>query len=292
MSAYDDFVERIVSHSGIPTSKVGRDLERELRAHLEDAVEDARSQGFDEAGIPQSVYDRFGDPDEIARGLAAAYRFERGAISIAYSLVWLGLALLTVAGLILTLQALAAMYSGISLPTAFPHLKEEIAAFASLALGYMGLYLEERLFQRRRLMKALAVNNVLFTFLFTTMFRSAFNHPGAYTYFRVWRRGSYTAADRSAIGLVLRHRGADRSGVSERRTAIEREYPFSAMDHSLDQVDGTHRGLLLSNTARKGPPTQDARGTLELTSSRASTVSYSGSLETLVPNDYLECGRN
>jgi hypothetical protein len=78
--------------------------------------------------------------------------------------------MLIVAGLILGLQLLIAICSGIAPSHAFPHLRDEIISFASLALGYTGLYLEERLFQKRRLVKAFAMNVALFASLFTITF--------------------------------------------------------------------------------------------------------------------------
>ena len=170
MDACDDLIRRIVSQSGIMTPRGRRDLQRELRAHLEDAIEEARSQGYDEANIPRIICDRFGDPDEIAHEFALAHRVERRAISMVYSVAWLGLSMLTVAGLILALQLAVAVCSGMSPSNAFSHLREEMISFGSLALGYMGLYLEERLFQNRRFIKAFAVNSALFTFLFTLTF--------------------------------------------------------------------------------------------------------------------------
>ncbi len=167
MSACDDFIRRIVSRSGIVTSRARRDLERELHTHLEDAMEAARLQGCDAASVPRIVCDRFGDPDEIALQFAVAHQFERRAASIAHSLALMGIAVLMVAGLILALQLLVAICSGTPVSNAFPHLREESIGFASLALGYMGLYLEERLFKERRLIKALVLNSALFTLLFT-----------------------------------------------------------------------------------------------------------------------------
>jgi hypothetical protein len=170
MHSYHDFVQRIVSRSGVMTSRTRRELERELYAHLEDAVEDVRCQGHDESRILQIVCDRFGSPDEIAREFAIAHRFERRAISIGRSLAFLGTSFATVAAFILAFQLVLAVISGTSPSKAFPHLREEVIGFVSLALGYMGPRLEERLFERRRLAKALVLNAVLFALLFTLTF--------------------------------------------------------------------------------------------------------------------------
>jgi hypothetical protein len=170
MPARDDFVQRIVSRSGIMTPAMRRALERELRDHLDDAIEEARAQGCDEASLLRTACERFGDPDDIAREMAAARKFERSAISVAYSLALMGMSLLTVAGLILTFQLLVAIGSGISASRAFPHLREEFIGFASLALGYTGLYLEESLFHKQRLIKACVTNSTLFASLFAFTF--------------------------------------------------------------------------------------------------------------------------
>jgi hypothetical protein len=166
MQTREEFIRRIVSRSGIMTSKGRRELERELNAHLEDAIAEARSEGCDEATILQTIWARFGDPDEIANDFAMVHRFERRAISIAHSLALMAVSMLTVTGLISVFQLLVATCSSVPPAEAFPHLREEIIGFASLTLGYIGLHLEERLFQKQRLMKAFVLNCILFVCLF------------------------------------------------------------------------------------------------------------------------------
>ncbi len=46
------------------------EIARELRAHLEDATEGARTAGHDEAEIERVISLRFGEPEEIARRFA------------------------------------------------------------------------------------------------------------------------------------------------------------------------------------------------------------------------------
>src|SRR5260221_9800209 len=170
MRARDDFVQRIVSRSGIMTPAMRRSLERELRDHLDDAIEEARDQGCAEASLLRTACERFGDPEDIARELAAARWIERSALSVAYSFALMALSLITVAGLILTIQLLVAIGSGVGASRAFPHLPEEFLGFVSLALGYTGLYLAEFLFHKQRLIKACATNCALFAVLFAFAF--------------------------------------------------------------------------------------------------------------------------
>lgn len=166
MNAYRDLVRRIVSRSGIPSSGTRRDLERELQTHLEDSIEDARSQGYEDAEAAQVVCGRFGDPDGIAHEFARAHRFER----LARTLMLLATSILAVAGLILSLQLLLALLSGAPLPHAFPRLREQAIGFSSIVLGYVGVYLEQRLFHRHRMTKAFALNTALFLLLFAPTF--------------------------------------------------------------------------------------------------------------------------
>src|SRR5215831_9024014 len=99
MAAADEFIRRIVSRSGITRAAAQRDLERELQAHLEDAIEEECSQGHEGSHVLEIVCDRFGNPDEIAREFELTHRFERRAILIADALVLIALSVLTVAAL-------------------------------------------------------------------------------------------------------------------------------------------------------------------------------------------------
>ena len=166
MFAIEGFIRRIVSRSGIVRSAARRDLERELQTHLEDALEEERSQGHEGPHLLKVVCDRFGDPDEIAREFEISNRFERRVILTADALVLMSLSVLVVAALILGLQLIIAASLGISPSHAFPRLRGELVAFVSLAFGYMRLYLEERLFRGLRLPIAFGVNSALYGCLF------------------------------------------------------------------------------------------------------------------------------
>jgi len=166
MATGAEFIRRIVTQSGVLRAKARRDLQRELQTHLEDATEEARAEGYEEGGILPGVCDRFGNPDEIAREFERTYRFERRAIFMADAVGLLSISTLAVAALILTFQLVVALWLGMSPSNAFPRLRGELVAFVSLAVGYMGMYLEERLFQTHRLLKAFAMNSVLYACLF------------------------------------------------------------------------------------------------------------------------------
>jgi peptidoglycan/LPS O-acetylase OafA/YrhL len=74
---------------------------------------------------------------------------------------------LAVAAVILLLQLAIASLLGISPSHAFPRLRGELLGFVSLALGYMSLYLEERILRRFRVWLGFGVNLAVYACLFT-----------------------------------------------------------------------------------------------------------------------------
>jgi hypothetical protein len=208
MDACDDFIRRIVSRSGILTSGTRRDLERELHAHLEDALEEARSGGCDETGILRIVCDRFRDPDEIAQEFAVAHRLERRVISLAYSVALMGISVLTVAGLILALQLAVAIFLGTSPSNAFPHLREEIIGFGSLALGYIGALPGGATVSKTVLDKSRCnEQHSLYIFVHVDLHWSTFDHSDSRAGVRIRSCSSDASTDRYPVGLVLGYCG-------------------------------------------------------------------------------------
>jgi hypothetical protein len=126
----------------------------------------ARARGYGEADIPRLACDRFGDADEIAREIARVHRFDRGMRFMAHSLMLVSASLAMVAVLILGIQLVIAIWSGTGVRNAFPHMREQLISLISLTLGYAGPEVGERLFQRRALIKAFALNCLLFSLLF------------------------------------------------------------------------------------------------------------------------------
>jgi hypothetical protein len=162
MAKLDEFVGRIVSRARIPRSSTRDDLERELRAHFEDALQEAQATG----DVPDTVCRRFGNPEEIGGELERVHRFERRVILTADTLLLIGMSVLGVAVVILSFQLSIAMSIGIAPSHAFPRLRGQIVAFVSLALGYMSLYLEERILRRFQLAPAFILNLCVFAVLF------------------------------------------------------------------------------------------------------------------------------
>lgn len=164
MTALNEFVGRVVSQIGRLRSSTRNDLERELRAHFEDAMEQAHAEGSDD--LPRIACERFGDPEQIGRELERAHRFERRAVLAADASLLFGASVLAVAVVVFTFQLSIATWIGISPSHAFPRLRGQVVGFVSLALGYMSLYWEERLLRNFRPAPAFLLNLSLFACLF------------------------------------------------------------------------------------------------------------------------------
>lgn len=79
MSATEELIDRIVEASHMPSSRRRGDLQRELRAHIEDFVAAALEQGAAREEVERLALARFGDAAQIADGFAYVYRHERAA---------------------------------------------------------------------------------------------------------------------------------------------------------------------------------------------------------------------
>ena len=158
MRLENELVRRIVSHAGIPSRRLRRDLERELNAHFEDAAEAARTE---EPGVDPrpAICFHFGDPNEIALQFKHLHRLDRiGRFVLDTSLLTLR-SVLAVAALIAIFQVIAALSLGLS-PAAPQRLLQQIASITALVLGYVGAYSGYRAFRGWRTMKVLALEGI------------------------------------------------------------------------------------------------------------------------------------
>jgi hypothetical protein len=120
----DDLITTVLRRARFQRASRRREIERELRAHLEDA----RAAGEDEA----TVVTRFGDPEEIGRAFAVAYR-----LSWRMAAALFAVSAIVSAGIVTgTRQILAAPY---------PYLGREVLFFAALPLGYIAARVSGRL---------------------------------------------------------------------------------------------------------------------------------------------------
>lgn len=119
-------VERVLARAKIPGVARRREIERELRDHVEDMAEED--------------LDRFGSPEVIGDALARVYAPERVAAHVARSATLVIASGLVAAVIIAGVQVVmtAATLRAIS---------SEIAGFAAVALGYSAAYLARRQFR-------------------------------------------------------------------------------------------------------------------------------------------------
>ncbi|MGA3186721.1 MAG: permease prefix domain 1-containing protein [Bryobacteraceae bacterium] len=156
MHSADELIDGILSCSQIPPGKRRREIQRELRTHIEDFVVAAREAGYGQDEIEKLALAHFGDPGQIARGFAWVYRHERRRLRVfAYALSTVLLASSLFAG-ILAIQAGLALGFGTPLTTVFASRHTAMQALDILASvgAYLGLISLEGLFKSHPFQKA------------------------------------------------------------------------------------------------------------------------------------------
>jgi hypothetical protein len=139
-------IQQIIALARLPDAQYRLDIERELRDHVEDLEEEARSQGHDEAMIERIAAIRFGDPRKVAAAFASVYVLERWMRRTVACAILL-LASVAAASLAVgTMQSSAALLIGIPFADVSNGFYWELLGLGALALGYCSAYLAERLF--------------------------------------------------------------------------------------------------------------------------------------------------
>jgi len=167
VNAADQLVDRIVTSARIPSGKRRREIQRELRAHIEDFADAARDAGHDQHEIDKLVLANFGDPAQIAQAFGWVYRHERRRLQIfiyALSTALLASSLLVA---VLAMQAGLAVGFGTPIVHVFASRHTLIEAFDVLAAVavYLGVRSLERIFERHRFQKAASLLTLIITVL-------------------------------------------------------------------------------------------------------------------------------
>ena len=151
MREADQLIDSIVNRSRIPSGRRRREIQRELRSHIEDFVAAARASGSGQEEIEKLTIANFGDPDQIAHGFRWVYRHERRrlrAFAFALSTMLLASCLF---GAILAAQAGLALGFGTPLMKVVASRHTAIEALDILAsvVAYLSIISLENLFKTR-----------------------------------------------------------------------------------------------------------------------------------------------
>jgi hypothetical protein len=165
MRIADQLIDRIVRTSNLPSAKQRRELQLELRAHMEDFVEAAREAGHNEAEIEQLVLTNFGDPGQIAREFAFVYRDERRRVqAVAFTFATVLLASCLLAAILIMQTGLAFGFgTPIMEVLASRHTVIEARDILASVAAYLALISLECLFTSHRFPKAAVLLAVILT---------------------------------------------------------------------------------------------------------------------------------
>jgi hypothetical protein len=198
-------IASVLARAGVASGRRRREIELELRAHVEEIVEEARAEGRSDSDISALIVRRFGSPEPIAAAFADVYRIDRWAI-VAVSFIALTIAATALAyGLVYVVeQALASAFGSTSARAALSlnHLAWQGVLMVGLTAGYLGLYFGERVIFRGRPFAATALVGL-------PMLAAA-------APLEAWARGAgylLLASFASAVAVRALHRLAPRWGV-------------------------------------------------------------------------------
>src|SRR5580692_9853298 len=142
----DHIVSRVILLAKLPGNKRRCEVEKELRAHLDDLAQEARSQGYDDEAAARILKMRFGEPEEVAAAFASVYAPERLVRRILHSAILLTVSTVAVVVVVGTVQSIAAVCTASSIVSTLRDIHRELFGFGAIAAGYCSLYAGERLF--------------------------------------------------------------------------------------------------------------------------------------------------
>jgi len=142
----DHMVSRVILLAKFPGNKRRCEVEKELRAHLDDLTEEARSRGHDDEAAARIARMRFGEPEEVAAAFACVYAAERFARRILQSAILVTVSTLAVVVVVGTVQSVAAICTATSILSTLRDIHRELVGFGAIVAGYCSLYAGERLF--------------------------------------------------------------------------------------------------------------------------------------------------
>ena len=147
MTHLDRIVSRVIVLAKVPGSRRRCEVAKELRGHLDDLVEEVRSQGYDdEEAIARMVRMRFGASEEVAAAFVSVYAPERLAKRILQSTILVTASTVAVVVVVGAVQSIAAVVTATSVVSILRDIHRELFGFGAIVAGYCSLYAGERLF--------------------------------------------------------------------------------------------------------------------------------------------------
>ncbi len=179
MNAADKLIDRIVNSSRLPSHHRRSEIQRELRAHIEDFVLAAREAGRGEDEIQQMMLAHFGDPGQVAQGFAWVYRHERRRLRTLVFTISTVLLAGSLLAAILTMQAGVAFSLGTPIVRVLASRHTAIEALDILAAVavYLGVTSLENLFGSHPFQKAALLLTLLLTVLIASCAAAGLHAP-------------------------------------------------------------------------------------------------------------------
>lgn len=146
MTYLDSLVSRVILLAKLPGNTRRCEVAKELRAHLDDIAEEARSQGYDDEAAAWIIRIRFGEPEDVAAAFASVYGPERLARRILQWTTLVTVSVMAVVVVVGSVQSIAAIFTETSILSILRDIHREAFGFGAITAGYCSLYAGERIF--------------------------------------------------------------------------------------------------------------------------------------------------
>ncbi|HEX8942966.1 MAG TPA: hypothetical protein VF785_07515 [Gemmatimonadaceae bacterium] len=161
MAVTDDLVAQVMARAGIVSAARRREVERELRGHVEDVATELRAVGCSEDEVISRLRDRFGEPSDVAEAFADVYKGYRVAAYAAFRSAQLAASFAAVALVISSVQLVVALSDHVVVASAFSKIRVELFGFAALACGYVASSFADAHLERQSVTKRAALSIAL-----------------------------------------------------------------------------------------------------------------------------------
>src|SRR5437667_314757 len=133
-----------------------QEVQAELQSQLEDSMNEAHREGYDDQEAERIALAHFGSPQPVSRGFAIVYGLERVRFYIMAFGLLIFSSIFAVSGSTYVVQQIVVTNLGLHHRTwcfSAAHLVSELLLVAGIIIGYFGLFFARRLFSPRSMLK-------------------------------------------------------------------------------------------------------------------------------------------
>src|SRR2546421_2658433 len=149
MKGIETLIDEILTGSRLVDRASRREVQPELQSHLEDSMNEAHREGYDDQEAERIALAHFGSPQPVSRGFAIVYGLERVRFYIMAFGLLIFSSIFAVSGSTYVVQQIVVTNLGLHHRTwcfSAAHLVSELLLVAGVNFGSFGMFFSGRLF--------------------------------------------------------------------------------------------------------------------------------------------------